>query len=109
MINRILQALSFALAMGMMLPAQANTASAPAAAIETATEKGGKESAAQVSINSASADELMAAMSGVGKKKAESIVSYREQYGPFTHLEQLKEVPGIGNILVERNLANIKL
>lgn len=62
-----------------------------------------------VSINSASAEELAAAMNGVGIKKAESIISYREKYGPFSAVEQLKEVPGIGNALVERNLARLKL
>ncbi|KOC89929.1 ComEA family DNA-binding protein [Winslowiella iniecta] len=62
-----------------------------------------------ISINNASAEQLAAAMNGVGIKKAESIVSYREKYGPFSAVEQLKEVPGIGNALVERNLARLKL
>jgi len=62
-----------------------------------------------VSINSASAQELAAVMNGIGIKKAEAIVSYREQFGPFTELEQLKEVPGIGSALVERNLSRLKL
>ncbi|GLR10155.1 hypothetical protein GCM10007905_28750 [Mixta theicola] len=48
-------------------------------------------------------------MNGIGLKKAEAIVSYRQQFGPFTELEQLKEVPGIGSALVERNLARLKL
>lgn len=63
----------------------------------------------QVSINEASAEALSAAMNGVGLKKAQSIVSYREQYGPFTAVEQLKEVPGIGDSLVERNASRLKL
>lgn len=69
----------------------------------------GKEAAAQVSLNQASAEELAAALNGVGLKKAEAIVSYREQYGAFTAIEQLREVPGIGNALVERNLSRLKL
>jgi competence protein ComEA len=48
-------------------------------------------------------------MNGIGLKKAQSIVSYREQYGPFTTIDQLKEVPGIGSALVERNSARLKL
>nr|MBA2815378.1 competence protein ComEA [Candidatus Pantoea persica] len=48
-------------------------------------------------------------MNGVGLKKTQSIVSYREQYGPFSAIEQLKEVPGIGNALVERNAEKLKL
>ena len=62
-----------------------------------------------VSINTASAEALAQTMNGVGLKKAQSIVSYREEYGPFKALEQLQEVPGIGSALVERNLSRIKL
>lgn len=110
MINRTLQALSLALAIGLTLPITASAAPPTAAsATKTAPAKVPTENATQVSINSASAQELMAVMNGVGIKKAESIVSYREKYGPFTDLEQLKEVPGMGNTLVERNLANLKL
>lgn len=62
-----------------------------------------------ISINSATAQELASIMNGIGIKKAEAIVSYRQQFGPFTELEQLKEVPGIGSALVERNLSRLKL
>lgn len=63
----------------------------------------------QVSINEATAEQLSAAMKGVGLKKAQAIVSYREQYGPFSAIQQLNEVPGIGNALVERNASRLKL
>ncbi len=63
----------------------------------------------RLSINSATADQLAAALNGVGLKKAEAIVSYREKYGNFTQLEQLTEVPGIGRALLERNLDRLKL
>lgn len=62
-----------------------------------------------VSINTATVDELAKAMNGVGKKKAQAIVSYREEHGPFKALEDLKQVPGMGDSLVERNLPNLKL
>ncbi|MCZ4059089.1 helix-hairpin-helix domain-containing protein [Pantoea sp. LMR881] len=62
-----------------------------------------------VSINESTAEQLSSAMNGVGLKKAQAIVSYREQYGAFTAIEQLKEVPGIGNALVERNASRLKL
>lgn len=109
MFNRTLQAISLALSIGLTLPISASAAPAASSVSETPAVKTKAENAMQVSINSASAQELMAVMNGVGMKKAESIVSYREKYGPFTDLEQLKEVPGMGNALVERNLANLKL
>lgn len=62
-----------------------------------------------VSINTATVDELAKAMNGVGKKKAQAIVSYREEHGPFKALDDLKQVPGMGDALVERNLPNLKL
>ncbi|EPF3811522.1 helix-hairpin-helix domain-containing protein [Klebsiella aerogenes] len=64
---------------------------------------------AQVSINNASAEELAQAMNGVGLKKAQAIVSYREEYGPFKTLDDLKQVPGMGSSLVERNLSHLTL
>ncbi len=63
----------------------------------------------RVSINSASAEELAQVMNGVGIKKAQAIVSYRDEYGPFKTLDDLKQVPGMGGTLVERNLVHLKL
>lgn len=57
----------------------------------------------KVSINSADAAALSQGLNGVGLKKAEAIVSYRQEFGPFTDIEQLQEVPGIGPALIERN------
>jgi competence protein ComEA len=64
---------------------------------------------ASVSINQADAEQLASVLKGVGLKKAESIVRYREQNGPFTQIEQLQEVPGIGSALFERNRARLKM
>ncbi|SLM63979.1 MULTISPECIES: ComEA family DNA-binding protein [Dickeya] len=63
----------------------------------------------EVSINSATAEQLAAVLNGVGLKKAQAIVSYREQNGPFTQIEQLQEVPGIGRALIERNQSRLRL
>jgi competence protein ComEA len=68
-----------------------------------------EEEGVKVSINSATAEELSKALKGVGLKKAQAIVSYREEYGPFKSVEDLKQVPGMGGKLVERNLVNLKL
>ncbi|MBF3313714.1 helix-hairpin-helix domain-containing protein, partial [Leptospira borgpetersenii serovar Hardjo-bovis] len=32
-----------------------------------------------------------------------------QEYGPFKSIEDLKQVPGMGNSLVERNLSRIRL
>ena len=72
----------------------------------TAGMAGGQET---VSINQASAEQLAEALNGVGLKKAEAIVRYREQNGPFTDIEQLQEVPGIGLALLERNRERLRM
>ena len=56
-----------------------------------------------VNVNTANAQTLAAAMNGVGVSKAEAIVRYREVNGPFSSLDQLADVKGIGAKTVERN------
>ncbi|WP_195995184.1 helix-hairpin-helix domain-containing protein [Citrobacter portucalensis] len=71
--------------------------------------KASDDEGTRVSINSASAEDLARVMNGVGLKKAQAIVSYREEYGPFKTVDDLKQVPGMGSSLVERNLAVLTL
>lgn len=83
----------------------------PGAAQSKATlpAKASDDEGTSVSINSASAEDLARVMNGVGLKKAQAIVSYREEYGPFKTVDDLKQVPGMGSSLVERNLAVLTL
>lgn len=60
-------------------------------------------SAGQVNINTASAEELASALNGVGLPRAQAIVKHREANGPFSSIDQLADVKGIGAKLVERN------
>ena len=71
--------------------------------------KSADDDGTRVSINTASAEDLARVMNGVGMKNAQAIVSYRQEYGPFKTLDDLKQVPGIGSALVERNLGNLTL
>ena len=61
---------------------------------------------AAININSASAAELQS-LNGVGAKKAEAIVAYRTEFGPFKSAEELAEVKGIGQGIVQRNADRI--
>jgi competence protein ComEA len=60
------------------------------------------ESAGPVNLNSATAEQLDM-LPGVGPALAAAIIEYRTEHGPFTSVEQLQEVPGIG----ERRLAQL--
>jgi len=55
----------------------------------------------KVNINLATSEELQT-LTGIGPSKAESIISYREEQGPFTKIEDLLEVTGIGDKSFEK-------
>lgn len=65
------------------------------------------QATASVNINSASASEIAAALNGVGEKRAEAIVAYREANGPFKSLDDLQQVKGIGEKVLEKNAGKI--
>lgn len=63
----------------------------------------GAFAAGKLDINRASAAEIAAAMNGIGLAKAEAIVAYRTEKGPFKSIDQLAEVKGVGLKTVEKN------
>lgn len=76
---------------------------APAAG--TATTTGGAVSAspsapALVNVNAAGPEELET-LPGIGEVLAAAIVAYREEHGPFTSVDQLIDVSGIGEVTLE--------
>lgn len=85
-----------ALAFGTVLPVAAEEAGAESAAQQETVQ-------AKVNINTASADEMAKNLKGVGKKKAELIVEYREKYGAFGTVDELAEVKGIGKGILQAN------
>lgn len=63
--------------------------------------------AGQVNINEADADTLASELKGVGPARAQAIVDYREQNGPFSSPYDLTAIKGIGERTVQQNLDNI--
>ena len=92
-----------AMALAMLLGA--------AALLPPATVLAGEPAApvAVVNINTADAQTLAAGLKGVGESRAMEIVRYREAYGPFSTVDELAEVKGIGQSTVDRNRAVITL
>lgn len=56
-----------------------------------------------IHINSASTVELTL-LPGIGEAKANAIVQYRNEYGPFTAPEDLLKIDGIGQGILEKIL-----
>lgn len=56
---------------------------------------------AKVNINTADATALEA-VNGIGPKKAEAIIAYRQQNGRFASIEDLTKVKGIGEKRLEK-------
>ena len=61
-----------------------------------------------VNINTATKEELMR-LNGVGEKKAETIIEYREENGLFNKKEDLMNIPGIGQKTFENLQEHIEI
>ncbi|EEL04316.1 helix-hairpin-helix domain-containing protein [Bacillus mycoides] len=59
------------------------------------------KSEGKVQINTASKEQLEK-ITGIGSRKAESILKYREEHGPFQKIEDLLEIDGIGAKSLEK-------
>ncbi|WP_164491757.1 helix-hairpin-helix domain-containing protein [Staphylospora marina] len=65
-------------------------------------------SAGKISINTATAEELER-LEGIGPSKARAIIRYREEHGPFRSMDEIAEVPGIGEKTLEKFRHQIRL
>ena len=63
----------------------------------------------KVNINTANAEQISSAMSGIGESKAEAIVKYRKSHGKFKSAQDLVNVKGIGGKTVAKNKSKIML
>ena len=63
---------------------------------------------AVVNINSASEGELVT-LDGIGSSKAQAIILYREMFGPFTSVDELEKVKGIGAKTIANNRARMRV
>lgn len=62
----------------------------------------------KISINTANLSMLMS-IKGIGQKKAEAIIEYREKNGLFKDINDIKNVSGIGNSLFDKIKNYIKI
>lgn len=69
-------------------------ASSPSASASSSTS--GAASGDLINLNTATASDLQK-LNGIGEKKAEQIIAYRQEKGSFKSIDELKEVSGIGD------------
>jgi competence protein ComEA len=65
--------------------------------------------AAQVNINTADAATIARELKGIGLKRAQTIIEYRQKHGPFRSADELALVKGIGAATIAKNRELIRL
>lgn len=61
-----------------------------------------------ININTATAEQLET-IKGLGKKRAQEIVSYREKNGAFKSVDDLAKVKGIGKRFIEKHRSSLTI
>lgn len=66
------------------------------------------KSLAQLNLNTADVASLAKSVKGIGQKRAEAIVKYREAHQGFKSVNELTQVPGIGEKFVSKRLDELQ-
>ena len=82
-------------------PEPEETGPAASEAQPPAPSPSASEAPGLVNINTAGSEELQT-LPGIGEKRAEDILAYREEHGPFRIVEDITDVGGIGEGILSR-------
>lgn len=101
--NAYLSSLIFAFLTSLSVTTTAAPSAKPEAPTPIAAQMVQVEQFTKVNLNAADAETLRRDLFGIGAAKAKAIVAYRDSNGPFTSVDELLEVKGIGKALLEKN------
>ena len=62
----------------------------------------------QIDLNKAQLAELTGSFKGIGKKRAQAIIAYRDQHKGFKSIEEFADVRGLGQRFVDMNREALK-
>ncbi|WLH70103.1 ComEA family DNA-binding protein [Pseudomonas sp. FP2309] len=96
----------FILPFAMFCALGASGLSVAAAEVQPSKSEGAvtsSDTSTKLNLNTADAPTLTTQLTGIGEAKAQAIVAYREANGPFTSVDELLEVKGIGKSLLHKN------
>ncbi|SEN06431.1 competence protein ComEA [Pseudomonas sp. ok272] len=98
----------YSLVFALMTSASIAAFAEPAAKLETsamplAVQASAPVESARINLNGADSVTLQRGLSGVGEAKAKAIVAYRDSNGPFSSVDELLEVKGIGKAILDKN------
>ncbi len=104
----------YSLVFALLTSASIAAIAAPTAAPEAAKaplmlDAAAKVQTAKVDLNGADAPTLQRELSGIGEAKAKAIVAYRESNGPFSSVDELLEVKGIGKAILDKNREKLEV
>lgn len=103
MYNTYVSSLFFAFLTSISVAATAAPSAKPEAPSPISVQMTQTEQSTKVNLNAADSETLRRDLFGIGASKAKAIVAYRESNGPFTAVDELLEVKGIGKALLEKN------
>ncbi|ARB27020.1 ComEA family DNA-binding protein [Pseudomonas tolaasii] len=101
--NTYISSLIFAVLTSLSVASHAAPSVKPEASAPVTAQVAKVEAITQVNLNAADAETLRRDLFGIGAAKAKAIVAYRDSNGPFTAVDELLEVKGIGKALLEKN------
>ena len=101
--NLYLSSLIFAFLTSLSVAPSAAPSIKPEPSAPISTQMAKTEQSTKVNLNAADAESLRRDLFGIGASKAKAIIAYRESNGPFTAVDELLEVKGIGKALLEKN------
>lgn len=61
------------------------------------------KSTARIDLNTVDVTKLTGSFKGIGQKRAEAIIAYRDSHKGFKSIEELAEVKGLGQKFMEKN------